>query len=92
MTKTTDKETLQAILERLERIEKKVDPPLWRSLLSWVFSNFFTLLALVLIGYVLWQLWAVVITLQEGFDHLQIMVSENVEQAKTGLESLKFWE
>jgi len=103
----TDSEKIDYLINQVERIDRAVNPPVWKSSLRWFATNFWTLLFLAIIGYFLWQVWEVVqavqtkvITLQTQVDGMKLGVAEQFKSLGQALSSvkefdvnqLKFWE
>ena len=104
--KTTEAK-LNYLIAKVESIDRAVHPPFYKSLISWVFSNLWTFIFLALIGYVLWQVWEVVQSLQMAVSDVETKingvktsitdqfstVSETLKPFKNiNLEKWKFWE
>lgn len=94
-----DSHKLDEILTRIKAVEKTVNPPLWRQIISWILSHILFLCILSIIAYFTWKTWLVIDHLQTSFDALKTSMSDNTNAIGTSLESgfekikdLKFWE
>jgi len=91
---------------KVEAIDATINPPLWKKCVYWFLHNFWTLLFLSVIGYLLWQVWEVVQILQDQFNQVELKItgvkdsidsqlekfSEKLEILKhIDFEKLKFW-
>jgi hypothetical protein len=79
------------ILDRLEKIEHTINPPLWKKLLQWAYQHFFTLILLFGILWGLWQIWEIVQSITAVTDSFKGEIGNVKTGIREGLESLKFW-
>jgi len=103
----TDSQKIDYLIKKVEAIDKTVNPPFWKKFLTWFISNFWTLLALAIIGYFLWQVWEMVQAVQaqieavkDQVDGFKISVGDQFKGMGQALGSIKdfdvsrfkFWE
>ena len=94
-------------MTKVEQIDRAVNPPLWKVLITWFFNHFWTLLFLAILAYFLWQVWEVVQAVQAQVNAVQSQVDtfktgvssqfagvkEAIEQIRNfEVKDLKFWE
>ncbi len=70
----TDSEKIDYLIKKIDQIDKTINPPLWKSLLKWFISHFWTLLALAVVAYFLWQVWEMVQAVQAQVDSVKNQV------------------
>lgn len=110
MTKTnplTDSQKLDYLMAKVEQIDRAVNPPLWKVLITWFVNHFWTLLLLGILGYFTWQVWEVVQAVQAQVDAVQTQVTgvklgvqeqfKSLGEALSSVKAfdvsrLKFWE
>ena len=85
-------EKLDLILKRLDSIERKIDPPLHKKILLWVYHNFFTLLLLIVIMLVLWKVWFIVQNVLDTTEAVRDQTTAFIESWKDEINSWKFWD
>ncbi len=93
-----DTEKLDLILKRLDKIERTVNPPVWKVTVKWCFDHFLILFGIGTMLYASWKTWVVIHNLETDFENLKMLIVTNKEALKTtidtGLEKvndLKFW-
>lgn len=67
----TDSEKIDYLIKKIDQIDKTINPPFWKTFLKWFIANFWTLLALAIIGYFLWQVWEMVQAVQTQIDSVK---------------------
>ena len=103
----TDSQKLDYLMNKVAEIDKAVNPPFWKKLLTWFINHFWTLLFLAVIGYFMWQVWEIVQAVQAQVNAVQTqvdifkngvtnqfsVVGEAIDQIKNfEVQDLKFWE
>ena len=87
----TTEEQLNLILERLEKVERIINPPIWKIILKWIFHNFFTLVLLVFIAIIVWKVWGIVQEIIVVTEGLQTHFETFKNITSEAIEKLKFW-
>lgn len=64
----TEAERWEYVMQKLDRIDRTLNPPMWKSGLHWIFNHWVLITGLLALGYGLWQIWTVV---QVSLDFLQ---------------------
>lgn len=90
MSKNTE-EKLDLILEKLERIDRTINPPFWQVALKWIVNHFLTLLILVFVAVIVWKVWGIVLDIIEVTDNLQAQFGLLKDSTTQAVEKLKFW-
>ncbi len=87
---------IEYLIQKVEAIDRTVNPPLWKQIIQWLLSNFWTLLFLFIISYFLWQVWEVVQAVQAQVDALNTRVSgikesvsDSLKPVSEGIDSVK---
>ena len=77
---------LDLLLEKVDRIEKKIFPPAWKRIMTWIMSNFITIAFLVFIAWIVWRVWGIVTDVKEftiNFDdNIAVFFQEQFEKVK----------
>lgn len=70
----TDSQKIDYLIKKVEQIDRTVNPPFWKTFLHWFLANFWTLLALAVIAYFLWQVWEMVQAVQTQIKSVKIQM------------------
>lgn len=86
--------TLEEILEIVQRLDKQINPPLWKKVVRFMFSHVLVLSALVVILYGVWQIWDVVVLISglvsRGFDSVDVIRNQGGAIIEQGRDLLPF--
>jgi len=53
------------LILQVDRLNRTINPPLWKKTLRWVWRNWFTLAVLIAVGVIAWNAWEAIQTLNE---------------------------
>lgn len=84
----TPPDKLDLILQKVEKMEKKLNPPFWKLILKWFISNFITLVFLIFIAYAVWRVWNIVLDVKEFTSTLDDTIKTFFMEQ---FDKLKFW-
>lgn len=90
-TPTLD-ERLAAIEAKLEKIDRAVNPPVWRIILGWVIRNFWTIVLLVTVLWLAWEAWQLFQEINAKLEAIRSIPANAQDSAVNFLDKLKFWE
>ena len=84
-------EKIDFLILQVDRLNRTINPPIWKQAMKWGWRNLFPIVAFIILGIFLWNLW-------ESFEILSAKIEAILElpsQAKDSLwdaaERLKFW-
>lgn len=83
-----NRDKLEQILEKVNRIDRQLNPPAWKVILKWFLSNLLTIIILIFIAVIVFKVWNVVTDVLEyvrEFDETIRTVLNDV------LDKVKFW-
>lgn len=90
--RNTPEQTLERMRELLEKIEQHLaPPPLWKRILSFVFTHFFTLLTLLVLVFFIWKIWNALELVSENVSTIKIFLGNLKEGFGEKVDSLQFW-
>lgn len=101
----TDSQKIDYLLEKIERIDATINPPLWKKFLGWCISHWLIVLVLGGLLYSTLQMWDEIQTLiafvhkvndsvenvQQGFTDVKGQVNNITETLGKTVEGFKFW-
>lgn len=79
----TDSEKIDYLIKKVDQIDRTINPPLWKALLTWFLNHFWTLLFLAILAYFLWQVWEAVQYVQSGLSAVEL----KLENMKSGVSA-----
>lgn len=90
---------IDELIEMNKKIHKRVDPPKWKKIVTFIFSHVFTIIALGILLYSTWQIWEIVQSVstkvdsvKELFTQFSGIVMEKWSTISDQADKLKFWE
>ena len=63
-------EQLQQTIQLLSRIERHLNPPFWQKALGFILTHAITILSLLTLAYVTWQIWGIVTGMQQQVSNI----------------------
>lgn len=87
--------TLARLEEKINKIDRTINPPFWVKLFHWVGRNFFTILVLVLVIFIAYKGWEMYQNVLSSIDEIKSMPSNAIDSGKDAIQNvvdkLKFW-
>ena len=87
----TPDEKIDYLLQKVEQIDRTVNPPFWKTLLRWIWNHLLTLVILGIIAYLVWEIWGIVQDLILQVDAVQSQFSDIKTSITDTIAPLKFW-
>ena len=84
-------EKIDYLIEKVDKINNTVNPPLWKMLLLWCWNHFFLLIGIGILGYFTWKIWEIVEHLMTQTQAVQDQFSVLQTQIKNMIDTFKFW-
>lgn len=84
-------ERLAAIEEKLAKIDRTVNPPVWRIILGWVIRNFWTIVLLGTVLWLAWEAWQLFQVITAQLEAIRSIPANAQDSAVDFVERLKFW-
>lgn len=87
-------EKIDFLIEKVQKIERTVNPPLWKVLGKWALAHIPLLIAIGLLGYAIWVLRDEIQTMMVISERVQTEYTEIKSlygEIKETVQSLKFW-
>jgi hypothetical protein len=67
---TPTAEQWDQMISILKSIEQHLNPPLWKKILGFIFTHAITILSLLTLAYVTWQIWGIVTGMQQQVSNI----------------------
>lgn len=83
-----DHDEFKILLEKIEKIEKKLNPPLWKKVTAWMIDHAIVLLFLFLMMYVLWEVWT---TVNDVLEYTKNIDDSLIQYFEEKIAKYKFW-
>lgn len=87
--------TLTRLEQKIDKIERHVNPPFWVKLLRFIGRNFFSILTLILLVVLAYKAWELYLDVLAKIEEVKAMPAEVLESGKDSVENLidkiKFW-
>jgi tetrahydromethanopterin S-methyltransferase subunit G len=86
---------LSRIEEKVNKIDRTINPPFWLKLLRWIGRNFFTLVLLIIVLFLAYKGWEMYQNVLSSIDEIKSMPANAIDSGKDVLEDvvdkLRFW-
>jgi hypothetical protein len=89
------RDSLTRIEEKINKIDRTINPPFWKKLLRWIGRNFFTLVLLIIVLFLAYKGWEMYQNVLTSIEEVKSMPANAIDSGKDMLENvvntLKFW-
>lgn len=87
----TLEEKIDYLIQKVEKIDNTINPPLWKTMLLWCWNHLFLLIGIIILGYFTWKIWGIVDHLMTQTQAVQDQFSILQTQVKDTIDTFKFW-
>jgi hypothetical protein len=95
MTLDDTQTTLARLEEKINKIDRTINPPFWVKLLHWIGRNFFTLVLLIIVIFLAYKGWEMYQNVLSSIEEIKNMPANVINTGKDSVENLidkiKFW-
>jgi len=87
--------TLARLEEKIDKIERTINPPFWLKLLRWIGRNFFTIVLIIIVIVLSYKAWDMYQDLLFRIEEIKNIPAQAVDTGKDAIqnviEKVKFW-
>ena len=91
----TIKDSLTRIEEKVNKLNRTLNPPFWKKLLRWIGRNFFTIVLLLIVIFLAYKGWEMYQNVLTSIEEIKNMPANAIDSGKDVLEdvvdTLRFW-
>jgi hypothetical protein len=90
------------LILQVDRLNKTINPPIWKKAVRWIWRHWFTITILLVIGFIAWNAWEEFQILNAKIEEIQAMPSRAIGEIQSlpgrateslwdAVEKVKFW-
>ncbi len=84
-------EKIDFLIRQVDRLNRTINPPVWKKIVHWVWRHWFTLVMLCIIGFIAWEAREAFLSLQEKIEEISNIPTHAKESLWDAFERVKFW-